>query len=177
MCLVFIPVSTWLQRMMVQYPFIELFVPSRDIDMMINISLNDYVPLKDLFHWIINQTKVNCNWFLINVLSGPKSLCNNVWNAWNWWCLRQNITANDIWRHIFLPVSTWLQRMMVQYPFIELFVPSRDIDMMIHAIKLLNNYALKSSVKSKKVYYLTYMDLSNRFNYDYILLFYLQYKC
>ena len=34
--------------------------------------------------------------------------------------------------------------MMLQYPFIELFVRSRDIDMMIHAIKLLNNNALKS---------------------------------
>ena len=67
---------------------------------------------------------------------------------------------------------------MLQYPFIELFVRSRDIDMMIHAIKLLNNNALKSSVESRKVYYLTiddickydvdtYMALSNRFNYDY----------
>ena len=60
----------------------------------------------------------------------------------------------------------------------ELFVRSSDIDMMIHAIKSLNNYALKSSVKSRKVYYLTiddvckydvdtYMALSNCFNYDY----------
>jgi hypothetical protein len=40
--------------------------------------------------------------------------------------------------------------MMLQYPFIELFVRSRDIDMMIHAIKLLNNNALKSSVESRK---------------------------
>jgi hypothetical protein len=64
------------------------------------------------------------------------------------------------------------------YPFIELFVRSRDIDMMIHAIKLLNNYALKSSVQLRKVYCLTiddvctydvdtYMALSNSFNYDY----------
>ena len=45
--------------------------------------------------------------------------------------------------------------MMLQYPFIELFVRSRDIDMMIHAIKLLNNNALKSSLESRKVYYLT----------------------
>ena len=65
--------------------------------------------------------------------------------------------------------------MMLQYPFIELCVRSRDIDMMIHAIKLLNNNKLKSSVESRKVYYLTiddickydvdtYMALSNRFN-------------
>ena len=68
--------------------------------------------------------------------------------------------------------------MMLQYAFIELFVRSRDIDMMIHAIKLLNNNALNSSVESRKVYSLiihdickydvdTYMALSNRFNYDY----------
>ena len=67
---------------------------------------------------------------------------------------------------------------MLQYAFIELFVRSRDIDMMIHAIKLVNNNALNSSVESRKVYYLiiddickydvdTYMALSNRFNYDY----------
>ena len=68
--------------------------------------------------------------------------------------------------------------MMLQYPFIELFVRSRDIDMMIHAIKLLNNYTLKISVGSRKAYYLivddickydvdTSMALSNRFNFDY----------
>ena len=68
--------------------------------------------------------------------------------------------------------------MLLQYAFIEIFVRSRDIDMMIHAIKLLNNNTLKSSVGSRKVYYLTiddickydvdtYMALSNRFNYDY----------
>ena len=78
-----------------------------------------------------------------------------------------------------IPVSTWLQRMMLQYPFIELFVRSRDIDMMIHAIKLLNNYTVKSSVGSRKVYNLTiydickydvdtYMALSYRFNFDII---------
>ena len=68
---------------------------------------------------------------------------------------------------------------MLQYPLIELFLRSRDIDMMIHAIKLLNNNALKSSVESRKVYYLTiddickydvdtYMALSYRFNFDII---------
>ena len=50
--------------------------------------------------------------------------------------------------------------------------------MMIHAIKLLNNYALKSSEESRKFYQLTnddvckydvdtYMALSNSVNYDY----------
>ena len=50
--------------------------------------------------------------------------------------------------------------------------------MMIHAIKLLNNYAFKSSEESRKVYQLTnddvckydldtYMVLSNSVNYDY----------
>jgi hypothetical protein len=68
--------------------------------------------------------------------------------------------------------------MMLQYPFIELFVRSRDIYMMMHAITLLNNYALKSSEESRKVYQLTndyvckydvdtYMALSNSVNYDY----------
>jgi len=67
---------------------------------------------------------------------------------------------------------------MLQYPFIELFVRSRDINMMIHAIKLFINYTLKSSVGSRKVYYLTIDDickydvdtsmaLSNRFLFDY----------
>jgi hypothetical protein len=54
--------------------------------------------------------------------------------------------------------------MMLQYPFIELFVRSRDIDMMIHAIKLLNNNALKSSVESRKVYYLTIDDISETYH-------------
>ena len=69
--------------------------------------------------------------------------------------------------------------MMLQYPLIELFVRSHDIDMMIHAIKLLNNYTVKSSVGSRKVYNLTiddickydvdiYMALSYRFNFDII---------
>ena len=47
--------------------------------------------------------------------------------------------------------------MMLQNPFIELFVRSRA--MMNHAIKLLNNYALKSSVESRKVYYLAVDDV------------------
>jgi hypothetical protein len=45
--------------------------------------------------------------------------------------------------------------MMLQYPFIELFVWSRDIYVMMHAITLLNSYALKSSEESRKVYQLT----------------------
>jgi hypothetical protein len=32
---------------------------------------------------------------------GLKSLCKNVWNTWNWWRVIQNLTMNDIWRHIF----------------------------------------------------------------------------
>jgi hypothetical protein len=32
---------------------------------------------------------------------GLKSLCKNVWNTWNWWRVTQNLTMNDIWRHIF----------------------------------------------------------------------------
>ena len=32
---------------------------------------------------------------------GLKSLCKNVWNTWNWWGVTQNLTMNDIWRHIF----------------------------------------------------------------------------
>jgi hypothetical protein len=64
-----------------------------------NITIDDICKYDvDTFHRIINQTKMNCNWFLVNALSGLMSLCNNIWNAWNWWCLRQNITANDIWR-------------------------------------------------------------------------------
>ena len=69
--------------------------------------------------------------------------------------------------------------MILQYPLIELFVRSRDIDMMIHAIKLLNNYTVKSSVGSIKAYNITiddickydvdtYMALSYRFNFDII---------
>jgi hypothetical protein len=49
--------------------------------------------------------------------------------------------------------------MMLQYPLIELFVRSRDIDMMIHAIKLLNNYTVKSSVGSRKAYNITIDDI------------------
>ena len=79
---------------------------------------------EDLFHRIINQTKVNCNWFLVNALSGLMSLCNNVWNAWNWWCLRQNITANDIWRHIFYGDSCYqiIKQLCIGYLSIYIYV-------------------------------------------------------
>ena len=52
------------------------------------------------FHMIyIDDIIHNC--MCVIFFFGLKSLCKNVWNTWNWWRVTQNLTMNDIWRHIF----------------------------------------------------------------------------
>ena len=57
------------------------------------------------------KLKINDNHEIFKVPDKKKTLtrqpfilalrCKNAWNAWNLWSLTENLTMNDIWRHIF----------------------------------------------------------------------------